>query len=370
LLRVLHAKLLCLLHLLLETLKKWTTPCSPIMVIGAMTDLTRSKSGLLLENALLRQQIIVLQRQVKRPKLTWWERAWLVLFACRLNHWSSALLLVKPETLLRWHRDLFRFVWKHKSKPRTGGGWPTLSKAKVALIRQMANENLLWGAERIRGELLKLGLSVAKSSIQKYAKGRSPHPRSQTWRTFLHNHAAQIWACDFLQGYDLWFRALFVFVIIELASRRVVHIAVTYTPTSVWVAQQLREATPFGAGPKYLVRDNDKKYGAHFDRVAQGTGIQVLHTPIAAPRANAVCERFLGSLRRECLDHMLLIGERACLRVVKEYARYFNLSRPHQGLHQRIPAAPEPPDGSAIGSAIVRIPVLHGLHHDYQRRVA
>jgi putative transposase len=142
----------------------------------------------------------------------------------------------------------------------------------------------------------------------------------------------------------------FVFVIIEIASRRVVHVAVTRAPTRVWVAQQLREATPFGAGPKYLIRDNDKKYGP--------------------PRANAVGERFLGSLRRECLDHMLLIGERACLRVVKEYARYFNLSRPHQGLHQRIPAAPELPDGSAVGSAIVRIPVLHGLHHDYQRRAA
>jgi len=335
-----------------------------------MVDLTRTKTELVLENALLRQQIVVLQRQVKRPKLTWWERAWLVCLASRSMDWKSALLIVKPETLLRWHRDLFRFVWKHKSKPRKAGGRPTLSKDKITLIRQMAGENLLWGAERIRGELLKLGLCVAKSSIQKYLKGRRLRPRSQTWSTFLHNHAGQIWACDFVQSHDLWFRAIFVFVIIELASRRVVHIAVTHTPTSVWVAQQLREATPFGAGPKYLIRDNDKKYGTHFDLVAQGVGIKVLRTPIAAPRANAVCERFLGSLRRECLDHMLIIGERACLRVVKEYVRYFNQARPHQGLGQRIPAALIASNTASPDAQIVSVPILYGLHHDYQRLAA
>jgi transposase InsO family protein len=213
-------------------------------------------------------------------------------------------------------------------------------------------------------------LSVAKSSIQKCLKGRRLRPRSQTWRTFLHNHAAQIWACDFLQSHDLCFRAIFVFVIIELASRRVIHVAVTRAPTSIWVAQQLREATPFGGGPTYLIRDNDKKYGAQFDRVANGAGIKVLRTPIAAPRANAVCERFLGSLRRECLDHMLLIGERACLRVVQEYVRYFNQARPHQGLGQRIPVAPIPPNNVSFSAHVVSVSILHGLHHDYQRRVA
>jgi putative transposase len=180
----------------------------------------------------------------------------------------------------------------------------------VALIRRIAKENLTWGSERIRGELLKLGLPVAKSTIQRYLKGRcAAGPGSQTWRTFLHNHASAIWACDFLQVHDLWFRDLFVFVIIELSSRRVVHFAVTRHPSEVWVAQQLREATPFGEAPRFLIRDNNRKYGTTFDRLASSAGIEVLHTPRAAPRANAYCERFWGSLRRECLDCLFIPGE-------------------------------------------------------------
>jgi transposase InsO family protein len=292
------------------------------------------------------------------------------LFSLSLHGLEKRLTHCEAGNAVTLASRIVSLVWKYKAKPKTAGGRPTLSKDKIALIRQIANENLLWGAERMRGELLKLGLSVAKSSIQKYLKGRRLRPRSQTWSTFLHNHAAQIWACDFLQSYDLWFCAIFVFVIIALGSRRVVHVAVTHAPTSVWVAQQLREATPFGVGPKHLIRDNDKKYGAYFDQVAKGAGIKVLRTPIAAPRANAVCERFLGSLRRECLDHMLIIGERPCLRVVKEYVGYFNQVRPHQGLGQRIPVAPISANNASPGAQIVSIPILHGLHHDYQRRVA
>ncbi len=177
---------------------------------------------------------------------------------------------------------------RQKSQPKPTLGRPRLPKEQVALIRRLAKENLTWGTERIRGELLKLGLPVARSTIQRYLKGRrAAGPGSQTWRTFLHNHASAIWACDFLQSRDVWFRDIFVFAIIELASRRVVHVAVTRHPSEVWVAQQLREATPFGEGPRFLLRDNDGKYGTAFDRVAAGTGIKVLHTPIAAPRANA-----------------------------------------------------------------------------------
>src|SRR5262249_32564327 len=170
---------------------------------------------------------------------------------------------------------------------------------------------------------------MAKSTIQRYLKGRrAAGPGSQTWRTFLHNHAASIWACDFLQTHDFWFRDIFVFVIIELASRRVVHVAVTRHPGEVWVAQQLREATPFGEGPRYLLRDHDCKYGTAFDRVAAGVGIEVIRTPIAAPRANAVCERFLGSLRRECLDFGIILSERQLLHWVSEYVDYYNHARP------------------------------------------
>jgi putative transposase len=340
-------------------------------LVGVVSDLTRSKQDLMLENALLRQQLLVVKRQVKRPKLTWRDRAMLVVLASRVKTWQNTLLLVKPQTILRWHRDLFRWVWRRKSRVKAVVGRPALPSDNIALIRHLAKENITWGSERIRGELLKLGLPVAKSTIQKYLKGRrAAGPGSQTWSTFLRNHASDIGACDFLQTHDLWLRAIFVFVMIELSSRRVVHVAVTHHPGEGWVAQQLREATPFGEGPRFLIRDNDSKYGSQFDAVAAGAGIKVLHTPIKAPRANAICERFMGSLRRECLDYVLILSERHLLNQVKEYVRYFNHARPHQGLSQRIPAAPEKQDSITLDGEVVAKPVLNGLHHDYQRRAA
>ncbi len=356
---------------LIRTFRRWAQPITATPLVGAVTDVTLSRRDLIVENALLRQQLLVVQRQVKQPKLSWRDRALIVGLASRVATWKNALLIVQPETVLRWHRDLFRWVWRRKSQPKPAIGRPRLPNEHIALIRRIAKENLTWGTERIRGELLKLDLPVAKSTIQRYLKGRrTAGPGSQTWRTFLHNHASAIWACDLLQTHDIWFRDNFVFVIIELSSRRVVHAAVTRHPSEVWVAQQLREATPFGEGPRFLVRDNDRKYGTTFDRVAVGAGIKVLHTPIAAPRANAVCERFLGSLRRECLDYLFILGERHLLTQVTAYVTYFNQARPHQGLDQRIPAAPARLGGPPVEGTIVSLPILNGLHHDYQRRVA
>jgi len=243
-------------------LRQWAKPINDTLVLNAALDLTRSKSELVLENALLRQQLIVLKRQVKRPKFTWRDRALFVLLVSKLRTWKQALVIVQPDTVLRWHRDLFRRVWKRKSRSKGKQGRPPLTGEIVALIKRMAKENLRWGAERIRGELIKLGIRVSKSAIQKYIQQvRGPNSSSQNWATFLRNHASQIWACDFLQTYDIFFRTVFVFVIIELGSRRVVHFRVTRNPADRWVAQQLREATPFGEGPRYLIRDNDDKYG-------------------------------------------------------------------------------------------------------------
>jgi transposase InsO family protein len=231
----------------------------------------------------------------------------------------------------------------------------------------MAKDNRTWGAERIRGELLKLGIQVAKSTIQRYLRQVcSPVPTRQTWSTFLRNHAKDIWAVDFLQAHDLFFRAVFVFVVIELGSRRLVHFGVTRSPSDAWVAQQLREDTPFGQGPRFLIRDNDNKYGAAFDRVAQGTHIDVLKTPYQAPKANAVCERFLGSVRRECLDFFLILNERHLYKTMKQYQAYFNHARPHQGISQRIPCPSEQRQQDM--GRIMAHPVLGGLHHDYRRR--
>ena len=191
-----------------------------------------------LNNALLRQQLIVLQRHVKRPALTWRDRALFVLFASKLPSWDTALMIVQPDTPLRWHRDLFRRVWRRKSRRKGKKGRDPLAEDIVTLIKKMAKDNRTWGAERIRGELLKLGIQVAKSTIQRYINQvRSPVPTSQTWGTFLRNHAKPIWAVDFLQTYDLFFRAIFVFVVIELGSRRLVHFGVTRSPNDAWVGQ-------------------------------------------------------------------------------------------------------------------------------------
>jgi putative transposase len=348
-------------------LRQWTKPNSHALVLNAAMDLTRSKPELVLENMLLRQQLIVLKRQVKRPALTWCDRTLFVLAASKLRTWKQALVIAQPDTVLRWHRELFRRVWRCRSRSKRGRGKPPLASDIVALIKQMAEENRSWGVERIRGELLKLGMQVSKSTIQKYIhKVRKPGLPKQTWATFLRNHAGEIWACDFLQTYDLFFRSLFVFVIIKLGSRRWVHFGVTRNPTDAWLAQQLREATPFEQRPRFLIRDNDSKYGASFARVAVGTGIEVLRTPYGAPKANAICERFLGSVRRECLDHFLILSERHLYQLMKEYQTYFNHARPHQGIEQRIPCQPVVgAEFEVIGDLISR-PVMGGLHHDYR----
>jgi len=220
-----------------------------LLCAGTLADLTRGKAELLAENALLRHQLIILRRQVKRPVYRKRDQLLLVLLARMVRTWKQALFLVQPETLLRWHRELFRVFWKRKSKARSRK--PRLSPETISLIKVMAATNRLWGAERIRGELLKLDIHVSKRTIQKYMKHARPkRARGQNWKTFLRNHAGEIWACDFLQLTDLFFRPLFAFFLIELKSRKVIHVNVTRSPTDAWVAQQLREATPYGQTPK------------------------------------------------------------------------------------------------------------------------
>jgi putative transposase len=321
----------------------------------------------MVENALLRQQLIILRRHVKRQACRKTDRFLLVLFARMLRTWKQALFVVQPETVLRWHRELFRLFWKHTSK--TDSRQPKISPETIALIKEMASKNRLWGAERIRGELLKLGMRVCKRTIQKYMRHiRLPRPRGQKWATFLHNHAADMWACDFLQVTDLCFRSLFAFFIIELKSRKVIHIGVTRAPTDAWTAPQLREATPYGYTPKYLIRDNDSKFGPCFARVAATSDIKILKTPYHAPRANAICERFLGSVRRECLDHVLVLHEKQLHRVLRAYVAYFNQARPHQGIQQRMPELPvQSAPRHNQREKVIAVAVLGGLHHDYRK---
>jgi len=238
------------------------------------------------------------------------------------------------------------------------------------VIQCLATENRRWGAERIRGELLKLGIRVGKRTVQRHMRAaRPPQPWGgrQGWATFVHNHAGAIWACDFLPVVDLRFRTLYAFVIVAPGSRRVLHVGVTRHPTDAWVAQQLRGTTPFGTAPRFLIRDNDAKYGSAFARVAAGSRIAVLRTPLRAPRANAPCERFPGSVRRECLDHLLILGEGQLRRVLREYVAYCNTVRPHQGIGEAIPCTSGPASPARPAGPTVSIPVLGGLHHDYRR---
>ncbi len=289
LLSPLRRQISCGLHQLRHRLLLWTRPTSHSLPGGALTDLTRTRSELIAENALLRQQLIIISRQVKRPVCVKTDRMLLVFLARAVHSWKQVLFIIQPDTLLGWHRQAFRWYWKQRSK--SAGRNPKITAEIVALIQAMARDSRLWGAERIRGELLKLGIHVSKRTIQKCMRQGRVHPSSQTCATFLHNHASEIWACDFLPVTDLLFRSLFAFFIVELKTRKVVHVGVTRHPTDTWVAQQLREATPFGQAPKYLIHDNDSKFGPLFARVAHATGIKLLRTPIRAPRANACCER-------------------------------------------------------------------------------
>lgn len=356
----------------LETrFKGWTKPATRKQVMGTLADLKRSKHELIAENMFLRQQLIVLKRQVSHPQIIQRDRQVLVLLASRIKGWREALIVVKPDTLIGWHRLGFRLYWRRKSRVRQGR--TPIPAETIALIEEMAIHNRTWRVKRIQGELRKLGIRVSKETIRKYMrrarKGLPPLKRSQTWATFLANHASKTWACDFVQTYDIFFRTVFVYFIVELGSRKVVHYGVTRSPSDIWVAQQVREATPYAEGPRFLIRDNDDKYGQCFARVTEDSRIEVLKTPVAAPQANAICERFIGSVRRECLDHILILSERHLHRVIGEYVAYFNRARPHQGIGQRIPDPPEDMLSADMKSPsrIVGYPVLGGLHHDYRR---
>jgi putative transposase len=336
-------------------------PVADGVAVGIALDAVRPRRELLRENALLRHQLVVLRRKVPRARLMSLDRLRLILCAAVLPGWQRVVAIVRPETVLRWHRDGFRKIWRRKS--HSAGVDRRLAAETVTLIRAMAAENRTWGAERIRGELLKLGIRVGKRTVQKYIRGVQRTPGGQRWSTFLRNHADVIWCCDFVQTYDALFRPVFAFFIVHLASRRVVHVAVTRSPTQQWTAQQLRNGTMDGEVPKFLIRDRDDKFGAVFDRVAQGTGMRVIKTAVRAPNMNAVVERFLRSVRAEVLDHVLVLDDRHLERVLREYVSFFNGARPHQGLGQRVPGGSTAPTS---GAKVTAFPVLGGLHHDYR----
>ena len=326
-----------------------------------VADLFKPRRQLEVENLFLRHQLnIALWRSPRRPRLRGSDRALLV-WMSRL--WPSLLRsarIVQPDTILRWHRAGFRAYWRWKSGTRPGR--PPVSRELRELIHRMSKENPLWGAPRIHGELLKLGFEIAESTVSKYMI-RHRGPPSQTWRTFLRNHADAIAAIDLCVVRTLTFECLFAFLVIGHGRRRLLWFAVTRHPTAEWLAQQMVEAFPWDTAPSYLVRDNDGAYGQTFKDRVRAMGIRDRPISPRSPWQNPYVERLIGTLRRDCLDHVLIFDERHLRRVLTSYSVYYNETRTHLGLGKDAPL------GRAVerSGTVAAIPVLCGLHHRYAR---
>jgi len=321
----------------------------------------KSRSRLEAENAALRYQLIVLRRKVRgRIRLTNGDR----LFLIQLYRWFPSVLkvitVIRPETLVRWHRAGFRLYWRWKS--RSLGGRPQIDTELRALIQQMSIENPLWGAPRIHGELLKLGFQVAQSTVAKYMAKRHGPP-SQGWRAFLCNHAPDIAAMDLFVVPTLSLDLLYALVILRLGRRELVWVNVTANPAADWIARQLTEAFPWEEAPGYLIRDNDRIYGDIARRRIRAMGIRDKPIAPAAPWQNSFAERLIGSIRRECLDHVIVVGEAHLRRILRSYCRYYNEIRTHRSLDKDAPLwRPVQSVGTIRSRAI-----LGGLHHEYAR---
>jgi len=314
------------------------------------------------KNLALHHQLAILRRRApKRVKITGTDRALLVVLYRIWSGVLSSIMVVRPETLLRWHRAGFRAWWRWKSRNR--GGRPKIAWELRELIRRMAQENPLWGAPRIHGELLKLGFEVAQSTVAKYMPRRQ-RGGSQGWRTFLRNHAGEIAAIDMLTVPTLGFERLYVFVVLGLGRRKILHIDVTDHPTAEWLARQITEAFPWGTAPSSLIRDNDGAYGEVFRKRLYAMGIRDNPTAPHSPWQNGYAERVIGSIRRECLDHLAIFNAAHLRRALRAYVDYYNNHRPHLALNKD---SPNSRPVEHVG-AIVSRPVLGGLHHRYGRK--
>jgi transposase InsO family protein len=321
----------------------------------------KSKLRLEAENAVLRHQLIVLRRRLQgRVRLTNHDR-W---FFIQLYRWFPAILkvltIIRPETLVRWHRAGFLRYWRWKSRRR--GGRPQIETELRALIRRMSVENPLWGAPRIHGELLKLGFEVAQSSVAKYMVKRR-RPPSLGWRTFLRNHAPDVAAMDLFVVPTIGFDPLYAFIIVRLDRRGLAWINVTAHPSAEWIARQITEAFPWNEAPRYMIRDRDCIYGAVVTRRLRAMGIRDKPIAPASPWQNGFAERLIGSIRRECLDHIIVLGEAHLRRILKSYARYYNETRTHLALDKDAPLSRTV---KRAGRILCR-PILGGLHHEYAR---
>ncbi len=337
-----------------------------------------------LEIALLRHQLRLLQRRSSRPpRLSRWEKVTLAVSVAKLarsvtegrTRLSRAVLLVQPETVLKWHRELVRRTWTYRR--RRAGGRPPLGAEVEALLLRLAAEHPRWGYGRLQGERAKLGHPLGRSTVRDVLKRRrvppAPHrrERADTWRRFLARHGDTIVACDCFTVETVFLTTRYALFFLEVGTRRVHLAGCTAHPTAAWVAQQARQLAwtthEAGASPRFLIHDRDAKFPATFDTVLASEGMAIVRTPYRAPNANAYAERWVRSARTACLDHLLIANETHVRRVLTEYVTFYNQARPHQGLEQRCPVALPPPvrDGP-----VRRRDRLGGLLHDYYREVA
>jgi putative transposase len=340
-----------------------------VRVLGWLALLARSDAAKDIEILALRHEVAVLRRTNPRPKMSWLDRAVLSALSRLLAAPLRQRRLVSPRTLLRWHHQLVARRWTY---PHRRPGRPPTAAPIRALVLRMARENPRWGYRRIHGELVGLGHTVAASTIWKILKdaGLDPAPRraGSTWRQFLSAQAHAILAIDFAHVDTVFLRRLYILVVIEHDRRRVHVAGISAHPTGAWVTQQARnllmDLGEHAERFRFLIRDRDSKFTAAFDAVFTCADIRIIRTPIRAPRANAIAERFIGTLRRECLDHMLITGPRHLDVVLREYVQHFNTHRPHRSLRQRPPAGGTP-SGSAGAIRVLRRDRLGGLLHEY-----
>ena len=356
-----------------------------LALLASLRATMMSRAALALENAALRQQLATYLRTSKRHQLQTSDRVfWITL--CRLwPDWARALVIVKPETVIRWHRKGFRIFWRHRSRNRRLGR-PRIPGAHIAYIRRISGDHPEWGEDKITEELAaKFGVDRSASTIRRYMVSRQGPPRGdQTWRTFIRNHAKEVWACDFLTQYTALFAVVYVFVVMEIGSRRIVHVNVTTHPTLPWIKQQIREATAWDTAPRFFIHDNDGIFGqyggrptgdrdrtcsyrCHLDRwLDEVIGVEGIPIPYGAPNASPHVERFVRTLREEALNHFIFLSVDHVRRVVCEYVRYYNGARPSQAIHGIPDPYPELRQPPTRGRRLLALPVLGGVQHDYR----
>jgi transposase InsO family protein len=336
-------------------------------IVGALVSAFRSRANLVAENLVLRQQLAVL-KVGRRPRLTPVDRAFWVVVSRVWSRWADVLAIVKPATVIGWHRRGYTKFWTYRSRRL---GRPPLAPPIIELIVRMARDNPTWSRRRIAAELAKLGHDVSKDSVAKYMPrptGPRGRPPSTTWGTFVRLHLAGTIAVDFLTVPTVTFRTLYVFVVLSLERRLLLHVNVTAHPYAAWGAQQMVEAMGPEVQAVRLIRDRDAIYGRAFDARVGRLGLETVRIAPRSPWQNGYAERFVGTLRRELLDHVIVLGEQHLLRMVREHARYYNLDRPHMSLSGDAPVQ-RAVEGPEMGK-VIALPRVGGLHHRYVRRAA